>query len=514
METLPKRHLRVNGAYFNECKENIDMWIEKNPFNKYYKNSKQEFWFYACHTPIPGQVHQDENVYFLEDFRTPERFKEYLDCGLNVLYLQPNNTYSGEDFETSDLKMILDNAKKGGIDKVIVCDSRIHALSGMTEPIVGKGRSFETYEELVEFVKECIKPYKDYGDGIVKGVMLVDEPVNSKLPQASLMFKAVTDAWEGVYVDQCLLPLDPMFLNMDGGSGEFSADEKKAYELAYEKHVENFLTWSNAKYFMMDSYPLKGNKTKNGDFLEYICPTHFKSLQLLNRICKKHGAEFYGVSNTCELSSKIENDEPSLKWPTEDEMYWQNNAYIMFGVKMFQYYTYWSKTFNNKGGYHIDGKAFITLDGQKTEMYYFMQRMHKEMQKFAKVIKNFNYQKVDYSIKERVHFSTNYLDFDETAEDFGNFKAVKIANQHHSSVALMTELYDEKNDQLMYCLMNPQHPSLSRFLDNSLEITLEFDSKYRAVELWHNGEMITMGLNKNKIKFNLDAGHAVYILPY
>ena len=67
MKKLMKRHLRIDGNYFNQCieHENIDMWMGKSPFTKFYKDSDKEFGFYACHTPIPGYFYQDEHASFL-----------------------------------------------------------------------------------------------------------------------------------------------------------------------------------------------------------------------------------------------------------------------------------------------------------------------------------------------------------------------------------------------------------------------------------------------------------------
>ena len=127
---------------------------------------------------------------------------------------------------------------------------------------------------------------------------------------------------------------------------------------------------------------------------------------------------------------------------------------------------------------------------------------------------NFEYKKVNYYIKERMYFSTNYLHFDESAEDFGNFTAMEVCEQRHSCAAVITELQDEKNNQLMYAVMNPQHPALSRFIDNNADITLKFADKYKFAEVWHNGVRTTVELNQGKIRIEIDAGHAVYLLPF
>ena len=140
--------------------------------------------------------------------------------------------------------------------------------------------------------------------------------------------------------------------------------------------------------------------------------------------------------------------------------------------------------------------------------------MHQEMQRFAKVIMDFKYQKVNYFYTKPTNFRTLYLNFDENAEDFGNFSELKNVESTLASVELITEMYDEKNNQYMYCVMNPQAPSNAEYNDVSSTFTREFDNKYKAVEVWYNGNMELLPLEDGKIDFTLGAGYALYILPY
>ena len=50
-----------------------------------------------------------------QDFRTVERYTEYRECGFTELLFSGEDKYQGEDFGTSDLKRMLDNAHKSGL---------------------------------------------------------------------------------------------------------------------------------------------------------------------------------------------------------------------------------------------------------------------------------------------------------------------------------------------------------------------------------------------------------------
>ena len=82
-----------------------------------YSSYSNRFNFYCYAPPNAGTWKADDGstMYSGEDFRTVERYKEYKDCGFDTLMVQSSGNYQGEDFETSDLKMVMDRAYAAGI---------------------------------------------------------------------------------------------------------------------------------------------------------------------------------------------------------------------------------------------------------------------------------------------------------------------------------------------------------------------------------------------------------------
>lgn len=144
-----------------------------------------------------------------QDFRTVERYKEYKDCGFDILLMQSAGKYTGEEWETSNAKAVADKAFAAGIDKIIMTDIRLQHLSEgivyfdengkpypngknrinysdangnglkmeidlLSERLVCKDGPFQTEEELDGYVAFCMKPYMNH-QGFY-GVQLKDEP--------------------------------------------------------------------------------------------------------------------------------------------------------------------------------------------------------------------------------------------------------------------------------------------------------------------------------------------------
>ena len=477
-----------------------------------YSGSTGEFLTYGYTGPTDGTWFRDDEQYNTgEDYRTTERYAEYKDAGFNVLLLQGNEPYNGEPFETSILKRTMDRAYEAGIKKVIVYDSRIFNLSASEVPIVGEGRKFATEDDLVEFIRTCLADYKDHPAFF--GVMLVDEPFYDVLPQAALTYKACEKALDGIYVQLNLLPLDNT-----ASSGRFQDPDGEFASLnvydQYELYLRQFCEWSGCDRICMDSYPIR-QYTKSGVASEYyILDTHLRNLRILNKVAKEFNCKLDAVAQTMGMG-QLSGDTVYLKSPDRSEMYWQMNAYMGFGIKTFASFTYWNKQQNSVNNEFYDGSAYITRKGERTPLYYSMQKIHREMQEFAPVLLNFDYCGMRYYYTKPSSYSTLHLSSafgaDEEQDKFSELSDVKVGT---SQMAMVTELKDENSGRYMYMLMNPQAPSNAKFSDVSLNATLDFGSKYKAVKIWYKGESKLAPLVNGKIDFDLSAGYAVFVMPY
>ncbi len=502
--------------------------LSGNPYSKYYSESSGKFTTYGYSSPTDGTWAIDNEGFFAQDengnridFRTKERYKEYLDCGLNTLMLQGNDPYSGEEWESSQTKKNMDNALAAGLESVIVYDSRIQTLSCESQPIYGEGAAlsqtamnatgrqqpFANEQELVDYLSECIKDYKEHETFI--GVMLVDEPRWYQLPAAGQVYRALKKAMPEIYIQLNLLPLDTdhktLFVDItDDKFADMSVED------SYEHYVRQYIELCDADRLCWDSYPFM--QTGIDDDASYsILLTHFRNAQIICDLAKEYNLP---VSTVCQ-STELTRDKAGLnfvmKAPTMSEMYYQVNSYMGFGIDTFAYYTYWTKQQNREGAYHTDGTAFVDRSGEKTPLYYWMRDIHAEMQRFAPVALNFDYLGVNYFAERPVNFmANNYLSNVEQNE----FSVLKGVAVEESQIALCTELKDEKNGQYMYMLFNPQAPSNNKKGDISLTATLDFGKDFKAAEVWSRGEMTLRPLDDGKIMFNLSAGFAVFVLPY
>lgn len=477
-----------------------------------YSGMSGEFLTYGYTGPTDGTWFRDDEQYNTgEDYRTVERYAEYKAAGLNTLLLQGNEPYKGEPFETSELKRTMDRAYEAGIERVIVYDTRLEPLSGQTEPLVGEGRKFATDQELVDYVKDCLDSYKDHPAFF--GVMLVDEPFYDQLPQAAKMYKACEQALEGIYVQLNLLPLDAT-----ASSGRFQDPEGEYADLSvfeqYELYLRQFCEWSGCDRICMDSYPIRQN-TKSGKATSYyITDTHLRNLRILNKVAKEFGCTLDAVAQTMGMGS-LSRENVYLKPPDCSEMYWQMNMYMGFGIKTFSSFTYWAKQQNSISAEFYDGSAYITRNGERTDLYYTMQKIHVEMQEFAPVLLNFDYTGMRYYYSKPTSFSTLHLSsafgVEESQDEFARLKGVEVGT---AQMAMVTELKDEERGNHLYMLINPQAPSNAKFSDVSLTATMDFGKEYKAVQVWYKGKSELKPLDNGKITFDLAAGYAVYVMPY
>ena len=107
-----------------------------NELKEAFGRSKEQFLSYAYHPMSSGYYKIDgERFYAGQDFRTKERFQEYMQCGFSHFFMQ-NVTYRGTDFATSDLKKYMDLAQEAGANKIIVFDYRLSLLAYRKDELI------------------------------------------------------------------------------------------------------------------------------------------------------------------------------------------------------------------------------------------------------------------------------------------------------------------------------------------------------------------------------------------
>lgn len=433
------------------------------------------------------------------DYRTEERYKEYHDAGLNILLLQSDDGYDGEEWETSALKNKMDLAEKAGNDKIIMFDERLWRLCGYYDiGLVGtNGEQFATTTQLDTYVKECVKDYSKHS--AFYGIQLRDEPDIHRLKCMGDLYKSLKRVLPDAFIQINLFPANTS--NMNRNYYTTDTDGKTLAE-CYKEYLLKFLEYSNADYIMFDSYPLAPSS---------IRADHFVTLQVANEVAKEKHVSVYAVAQTCSYSS---NGSKKTRTCSEDDLYWQTNLYMGMGIKQISYFNYWRKKAGN-GEEFFDNASFINEAGEKTAIYGYMQNIHSEMQKLAKVILNFDYVGCKVVAPTPSDFSTSYLGGLQDSE----LTKIDTINVESSDAALVTELYDSKKGNYMYMLQNILDPILDddeeEPCNTDLTITVKFkDIKAYKLVVYDKGNQSTVDLVNGEYTLTLKAGHAVYVMPY
>ncbi len=350
---------------------------------------QDEYLFYCYNCPTSGYFTVNGYKYFYgEDFRTEKRYREYLDCGFNMVQVRGENSYCGEAWEGSNCQRVFREALKAGCTRLLVTDGRFDHWIRDERDLVGPGRLFATEKELDEAVAECVAPYCTQ-EGFY-GIQLFDEPMYDQFPAYGQLMRSLKRVLPGVYLQSNLLPMTapekmliPHKEYQEDVAGDKVATEQSAQWNIYKKYIGDFQEMTQADNIHFDEYPFRREYIISGNTLP--------NYQIVARMCKERGLAFRAV---LQSFAHIWNGNYQNRRMTESDMYWQTNLAMGFGVREYSFYTYMAKPdFKYKDGAmgEMDGAAFINLDGSRTALYTYTKRIIAEMKAFSVIARNYEY---------------------------------------------------------------------------------------------------------------------------
>ncbi len=409
---------------------------------------RKEYDFYCYHCPDNGEYYHNGYTYtFGEDYRSAKRYKEYLDCGFNIVQArggsEKGNEYKGF-WEGSGCQKVFEEYLKAGGKKIWVTDRQLDGWIAHDLDVVGEGKRFASEEELDKAVKASMDGYC-HRKGFF-GVQLLDEPQYKNFPAYGQVARSIQRVCPTAEIQANLLPIGaPVELLMPEIEFDDSDPTVKFVKKTthphekfeeYEKYVNDFVTLTGLDYVLFDEYPFRREYIISGNTIP--------NYQLVGRICQKRGLEFRTV---LQSFSQVWNHSMQQRYMTESDMYWQTNLALGFGCKEFSFYTYFAKPdFDYKTGFgETDCGAFINLDGSKTALYFYTKRIIAEIKKFSKVGLKYAYEN-SYIVTEK---GKNNTDFEWTTYLYEN-KQCPFAMDVSRGVALVTEQagLENKNDKL------------------------------------------------------------------
>ncbi|MBE7100329.1 MAG: hypothetical protein E7364_01820 [Clostridiales bacterium] len=481
--------------------------------NEFYGSNTDRFDFYAYSAYSDGTYEINGQEYYIgKNLANLKQYSQYGEVGMTIYFPQSDMIVDGSAQSLANAKKLIDDLAKVGIHKTILQDSRILYLSMQETAIVGEGCQFADQTALDTYIYECVKDYADYPG--VYGVMLGDEPKYSMLSAYAAVYNSIKNVNKkygfNLFIQYNLNPLnvsETVYTNYYPASdGTYAWNDWRFSIWAsrfdhtvtrYTQYINDFLDAMNPDSIMYDDYPLMENA--DGD-LE-IKDSYIPCLQIVAKAAAERGIKFYHVTQAYENNADGTIHRRAV---TEKGAKWLNNILLGFGAKQIAYYTYYTRGESDASGAesYVDGQSFVDYNGNPTALYYTMKDILSDNQIFAKVILQFNY------MGSKVYGSTSANHLGEITVSNGFMKLTGCSINTGS--ALVTELYDEGNNNYMYMAMNVLDPDVAQTSEN---VTMTF-SGYTKALVYSNGEFTEVALSNGVYTATVTPGEAVFVIPH
>lgn len=418
--------------------------------------------------------------------------------------------------ELNNLKNLMDMAASVGL-KVVVTDYRLILLcreisdggvigSGdFTDSDIASGirnRKFQNEKALDDFVKKCLEGYCNHE--AFYGVILQDEPDYKMATAYGQVYKSIKRVCSTAYVQMNLYPMERTafrFYPPLAGKGNVDETNRKDSDVSdselytrYTAYVTSFLDATGCDYLQYDQYPMTNSK---GIIEEYI-----KGFQLTAALCAERGIQLKHVAQT---SAWYSNGTLNRRELSEADARYLNNLMLGFGVKEMVYYTYWQKE-STTDETVVSGSTFVSEKGDITDLYNFMKKIIAENKAFANVILNFDYLSSKIVKGTTVSYNSPQVNL---ATSGTLTKVTKVTS--NKEYAIVTELYDKAQNDYMYMLQNVTNPIYGTVPQTS---TITFSPEYAYAAVFINGVRSDIELDNGSYTVTLNAGDAVFVIPY
>lgn len=410
-----------------------------------------------------------------------DSFKQYKDVGFTSLAMinhslektSENQFYLGSERTMKALEI----CKKVGLN----------AILNYNDWIATWAEDDENYYGDTPFSKFDL--YGDYKD-IITGVHICDEPFVKHIDIYGN--KTLIDDFKKVYPNaKYIVNLIPITALSSRGFD--------SYEQMMQIIEETFMKPFETPYVSVDVYPFHEGMTTDDETLA----------SNYNYIAKS--AKKYNIKPAYVLQASLGNEfEKSL---SESDLRWEINNALAFGADTLQYYCYSvPKTFNEDGTVeYMYDNCILNQDDTPSDIYYSLQKLHKEIQSFASVILSYDWDKtIGVSGTEEQTYRVCDLEYGE------KFEIMKLDDSKNYVDASGTQ------DMLVSRFTSEKYGEAYMFLNwaergNSNTVTAEFkDCKsialYGGVGFDGTPEIIKLDEN-GKATIELEYGEGVFVVP-
>jgi hypothetical protein len=368
---------------------------------------------------------------------------------------------------------------------------------------------FESDEVLYNRVADAVKDYATHP--AFYGLNMYDEPGYIYAENYGKLYKAIKKIVKenyGVdpYLHCNLLPIyagADAFPSTGGSHAENFREYLKSFILATKDDNGNIVMDRLA----IDVYPYRASTGLIGSY--------YAGLQIFAETCQEYGVETTMVLQSYSGYDPV-TDITGIKPVTVNDMYQQMNAAISMGITDLSFYTYYARnSMSSTSGGYSDIGSFLTVKGEKTNIYYYAQQAMKEAKAVTGILANFDYLggKIHskWSISEAISgVPAKYKVYEDYASYVGSINNITI----NTNRAYVSEFKDSANGLYAYAMFNPIDENELTSTNNKVaDVSLTFDSGYDYAYVIHGGVGRYQKLTNNAYTTKLAIGEAEYVIP-
>ena len=290
----------------------------------------------------------------LPSYLTDDVFESLSGCGLNMLH------YSGANYQTQREMVyeLLDLGNKHNVG-IFVTD----------QEVTYRGLFQDDEEKDLQNRAALLTRYCDYPSFC--GVYVIDEPGAPYYHPQTEEGREIADL---VAVSKALNKLDVVpSINLLPPVTE--AD----YE-AYQRYVEEYCSTCEPRYLSYDYYPYYGEGTKE---------LYFWTMDTIRKYAEEYDIPFWSYIQ-CGNDFLDTEHESAPYAPTEGQLHWNVNTTLAYGAKGIEYFMAIQPSFftYTTTGYDFQRTGLIGAWGNKTQWWYYVQNVNKQIQAIDSVLMN------------------------------------------------------------------------------------------------------------------------------
>lgn len=183
--------------------------------------------------------------------------------------------------------------------------------------------------------------------------------------------------------------------------------------------------------------------------------------------------------------------------PDARDLEYQMYVALAFGAQYLIHYTYAAT-----GPDHIN--PIIDSKGQPTDSYYDVKESSATIRKWDKFYMDFKW--VGSTGVYGNHSINSLIDYMYYEAPLNATGAIKQAS---SSQDVVIGQFEDKDNNKGFVITNLTNP----YLEKTAKTTLKFDSKYKGVKVYQDGEEQVLLLNKGTIDLNIKPGQGIFVIP-